>query len=155
QGRYLEPGHKVLLVLDQFEQWLHARRSEEKTELVQALRHCDGGRLQCVVLVRDDFWLAVSRFMQALEIRLVEAENSRMVDLFDLKHSRKVLTAFGRAFGDLAEKELSKEQQAFLETSVAGLAEGDKVISVRLALFAEMVKGKPWTPATLRAVGGI
>src|SRR5262249_30248194 len=25
---------------------------------------------------------------------------------------------------------------------------------VRLALFADMVKGKPWTPATLRAVGG-
>ena len=28
------------------------------------------------------------------------------------------------------------------------------MISVRLALFAEMVKGKPWTPATLREVGG-
>jgi formylglycine-generating enzyme required for sulfatase activity len=28
------------------------------------------------------------------------------------------------------------------------------VISVRLALFAEMVKGKLWTPATLREVGG-
>ena len=25
---------------------------------------------------------------------------------------------------------------------------------MRLALFAEMVKGKPWTPATLREVGG-
>ena len=29
------------------------------------------------------------------------------------------------------------------------------MISVRLALFAEMVKGKPWTPATLREVGGM
>ncbi len=28
------------------------------------------------------------------------------------------------------------------------------MISVRLALFAEMVKGKPWTPAALRDVGG-
>ncbi len=28
------------------------------------------------------------------------------------------------------------------------------MISVRLALFAEMVKGKPWVPAMLRAVGG-
>ena len=25
---------------------------------------------------------------------------------------------------------------------------------MRLALFAEMMKGKPWTPATLRQVGG-
>ena len=37
---------------------------------------------------------------------------------------------------------------------MAGLAQDGKVISVRLALFAEMVKGKPWTPATLRQVGG-
>ena len=29
-------GRKVLLVLDQFEQWLHARRCEENTELVAA-----------------------------------------------------------------------------------------------------------------------
>ena len=28
------------------------------------------------------------------------------------------------------------------------------MISIRLALFAEMVKGKPWTPATLKEVGG-
>ena len=33
-------------------------------------------------------------------------------------------------------------------------AQDDKVISVRLALFAEMVKGKPWTPKTLEEVGG-
>jgi serine/threonine protein kinase/formylglycine-generating enzyme required for sulfatase activity len=155
QGRFLRPDQKVLLVLDQFEQWLHAKRSEENTELVQALRHCDGGRLQCIVMVRDDFWLAVSRFMQDLEIRLLEAENSRLVDLFDLKHARKVLTAFGRAFGDLVEKELSKEQQAFLDASVVGLAGDGKVICVRLALFAEMVKGKAWAPGTLKQVGGI
>src|SRR5262249_8573761 len=113
QGRYLGAGQKVLLVLDQFEQWLHAKRNEENTELVQALRQCDGGRVQCVVMVRDDFWLAVSRFMQALEI-VVDGENSRLVDLFDLRHARKVLTAFGRAFGALPEKELTKEQGGFL-----------------------------------------
>ena len=35
-----------------------------------------------------------------------------------------------------------------------GLAEDGKVVCVRLALFAEMMKGKPWTPATLKEVGG-
>ena len=34
------------------------------------------------------------------------------------------------------------------------LTQDGKIVSVRLALFAEMVKGKPWTPATLREVGG-
>jgi serine/threonine protein kinase len=154
RGRHLEPGQKVLLVLDQFEQWLHAKRYEENAELVQALRQCDGSRVQCIVMVRDDFWLAVSRFMQALEIRVVEADNSRLVDLFDSRHAKKVLTAFGRALGALREKELANDQNTFLDQAVAGLAEDGKIISVRLALFAEMVKGKPWTPTTLREVGG-
>ena len=64
RGQGLSPGKKVLIVLDQFEQWLHAKQNETNTELVEALRQCDGGRVQCIVMVRDDFWMAVSRFMQ-------------------------------------------------------------------------------------------
>jgi serine/threonine protein kinase len=156
QGRFLEPGQKVLLVLDQFEQWLHAKRSEEHTELVQALRQCDGGTVQCIIMVRDDFWMAATRFMRALEIRLVEAENSAAVDLFDLLHAHKVLGEFGRAYGRLPDSlgKCTKEQNTFLDQAIAGLAQDGKVISVRLALFAEMVKGKPWMPTTLREVGG-
>jgi hypothetical protein len=79
-----------------------------------------------------------------------------LVDLFDLLHARKVLAAFGRAYCRLPEKfsETSKDQNSFLDHAVAGLAHDGKVISVRLALFAEMVKGKPWTPGTLKEVGG-
>jgi eukaryotic-like serine/threonine-protein kinase len=156
QGRYLEAGQKVLLVLDQFEQWLHAKRSEANTELVQALRQCDGARVQGLVLVRDDFWLAVSRFMKAMEVEILEGRNSALVDLFDPLHARKVLAAFGRAYGRLPDNlgQCTQDQDAFLDQAVAGLAQDGKVISVRLALFAEMVKGKPWTSATLREVGG-
>jgi eukaryotic-like serine/threonine-protein kinase len=152
----LPPERKVLLVLDQFEQWLHAKRGEENTELVAALRHCDGEHVQAVVLLRDDFWLAASRFMRDLEIRLVEGDNSALVDLFDPRHAKKVLMAFGRAYGALPENigDLSSDQNSFLDQSISGLAQDGKIISVRLALFAEMVKGKPWAPATLREVGG-
>ncbi len=156
QGRYLESGQKVLLVLDQFEQWLHAKRDEENTELIQALRHCDGSRVQCLVLVRDDFWLTVSRFMKALEVEILEGRNSALVDLFDPFHARKVLASFGRAYGRLPDNlgQCTKQQNTFLDQAIAGLAENSKVIPVRLALFAEMVKGKPWNPATLQEVGG-
>ena len=156
RAQFLEPSQKVLLVLDQFEQWLHARRNEENTELVQALRHCDGGRVQCIVMVRDDFWMAATRFMMNLEISLVQGQNCAAVDLFDLLHAHKVLAAFGRAYGRLPDNlgQCTKDQDAFLDQAVSGLAQDGKVISVRLALFAEMVKGKPWTPATLKEVGG-
>jgi serine/threonine protein kinase len=43
RGQGIPGGKKVLIVLDQFEQWLHARREEQNTELVQALRQCGGG----------------------------------------------------------------------------------------------------------------
>ena len=156
RGRILPPERKVLLVLDQFEQWLHARRVQENSELVAALRHCDGEHVQAIVLVRDDFWMAATRFMRDLEIRLLEGENSAAVDLFDLDHARKVLVAFGRAFGRLPENssDASKDQKDFLKESVNGLGEEGKVISVRLALFAEMMKGKPWAHSTLKEVGG-
>ncbi|HTU20897.1 MAG TPA: protein kinase [Gemmataceae bacterium] len=156
QGQFLEAGRKVLLVLDQFEQWLHSRRGEDSTELVQALRQCDGGRVQCLVLVRDDFGMAATRFMAALDIPIVQGSNFATVDLFDLLHARKVLAAFGRAYGRLPDNmaRCTKNEDAFLDRAVAGLAQDEKVIPVRLALFAEMVKGKPWTPATLKEVGG-
>src|SRR5262249_42434129 len=81
RGQDIRVDKKVLIVLDQFEQWLHARKEEENTELVQALRQCDGGRVQCLVLVRDDFWMVATLFMRELEIRLVEDQNSAAVDL--------------------------------------------------------------------------
>ena len=156
RGQGLAPGEKVLLVIDQFEQWLHLHGGENHSKLVQALRQCDGVGVQCLIMVRDDFWLGVSRFMQALEVPVFEGENSRLVDLFDQRHARKVLAALGCAFGALpeAEADRSKEQRAFLDQAVAALAEEGKVVPVRLALFAEMVKSKAWTPATLREVGG-
>jgi serine/threonine protein kinase/formylglycine-generating enzyme required for sulfatase activity len=156
QGRFLASGQSVLLVLDQFEQWLHAKRSEDNSQLVQALRQCDGGRVQCLVMVRDDFWMSVTRFIAQLEVELLQGRNVAAVDLFDLRHSRKVLAAFGRAFGSLPENahETTAQQSAFLDQAVSGLAQENKIVSVRLALFAEMMKSRPWSPASLKAMGG-
>ena len=68
QGQGLRADQKVVIVLDQFEQWLHANRHEQDTELAQALRQCDGEHVQCVVMVRDDFWVPLTRFMGDLGI---------------------------------------------------------------------------------------
>jgi serine/threonine protein kinase/formylglycine-generating enzyme required for sulfatase activity len=156
KGRILRSDQKHLFVLDQFEQWLHAKRGEESTELVAALRQCDGEHLQALVMVRDDFWMAATRFMAALEVELIQGQNTAAVDLFDPRHARKVLMAFGTAYGNLpvCMGDISRGQLAFLDQAISELAQDGKVVCVRLALFAEMVKAKPWTPATLREVGG-
>lgn len=156
QGKAVPAGRKVVLILDQFEQWLHGQADADDPDLVRALRQCDGENLQCLLMVRDDFWLAASRLMRDLEVEQVEGRNMATVDLFDKLHARQVLIAFGRAFGRLPDDfgELDKEQDRFVDSVIDGLAENGKIISVRLSLFAEMVKGQPWTPATLKQLGG-
>jgi len=152
----VEPGHKVLIVLDQFEQWLFSRHDLEASQLVAALRQCDGEHLQAICLVRDDFWMAATRFLRELEIDLVPDRNVAAVDLFDAKHARKVLAAYGRAYDALPQRDdFTREQNAFLDQAVVGLSQEGRIVPVRLALFAEMVKGKPWTISTLHEVGGM
>jgi serine/threonine protein kinase/formylglycine-generating enzyme required for sulfatase activity len=156
RGHGLQPGQKLLLVVDQLEQWLHAHPDPAQTELVQGLRQCDGGRVQAILLVRDDFGLAAAGLMDALETPLVQGDNFVTVERFDARHARKVLIEFGRAFGQLPESPVPPgvEQDRFIEQAISGLTADGGIIPVRLALFAEMVRNKPWTPATLREVGG-
>ena len=156
RSRRFSSDAKLLIVIDQFEQWLHAINEERSGELVAALRQCDGARVQCLLLIRDDFWLAVSRFMQELEVPLIDGKNVTMVDLFDRTHACRVLTAFGKAFDRLPKnpQDMTAEQLSFIEQSVDELADDGKVICVRLALYAEMMKSKPWNRETLNLLGG-
>jgi formylglycine-generating enzyme required for sulfatase activity len=154
------PARKLLLVIDQFEQWLQAHPQEPDALLVRALRQCDGARVQTLVLVRDDFWMAVTRFLRAVEVPLVQGGNAAAVELFDAPHARKVLEEFGLALGRLSELGTSgaaaHEASMFLDEVVAGLTAPDgRVIPMRLSLFTEVVRHRPWTRATLRAVGGV
>ena len=151
-----ESKTKTLIVLDQFELWLHGRRLEENVDLIRCLRQCDGDRLQCIVLIRDDFWMALTRFMRALEVPIVEGMNSAAVDLFDPSHARHVLFRLGRSYGRLPRRsdDLSQEQNEFLDLATASLTVDGQVIPFRLALLAEMSKRTPWVPDTLNRFGG-
>jgi serine/threonine protein kinase/formylglycine-generating enzyme required for sulfatase activity len=150
-------GGKLLLVIDQFEQWLHSHDEYAGQELTDALRQCDGVTVQAVLMVRDDFWLSVSRFLKELDVRIQEGENAALVDLFDLDHAKRVLGLFGQAYERLDQdrSKWTEPQKQFLETAVEGLAENRKVISVRLALFAEMLKSRDWVPKSIQDVGGV
>ncbi len=153
EGRGLSPGTKVLIVLDQFEQWLSTWQGDEKAGLVSAIRHCDGGHVQAIVMVRsDDFWMAVNRFEEQLGVEFRRTQNSYAIDLFDHIHARNVLAKFGQAFDRLPDE--PDQRNAFLDQAVEELGENGKIAPVRLSLFTWMVRDKPWTPTTLKEVGG-
>jgi predicted neuraminidase len=106
-----------VIYIDQFEQWLFSHSSAlEQSALTQALRQCDGVNLQCLLMVRDDFWMGISRMMQALDPTISENHNAAAVDLFDTRHAWHVLNLFGSAFGKLpaSEQVVSSRQASFL-----------------------------------------
>jgi serine/threonine protein kinase len=155
KGLTMPPGNKLLVVIDQFERWLRVRRVGDQRGLLAALRQCDGEHLQSLVVVRDDAWLSASRFMRDLGDPIAEGRNSSPVDPFDRHHSRRILTALGRAFGRFPEEQvpLSQEQERFLDGAIDLLSPHGQVLPIRLALFAELVKPRAWIPQTLEEVG--
>jgi len=157
RGELLHTEAKVLIVLDQFEQWLHVRQLQEANELLRALRQCDGLRVQALIGVRDDFWMPVTHFMEALEILPMPDRNLAALDLFSPRHARKVLTATGRGYGALppGENMIDRRAQQFVQNAVQQLSHDGLVVPVHLALFAEMVKDKTWALETLQELGGI
>jgi formylglycine-generating enzyme required for sulfatase activity len=155
-GSLLAPGGKLLIVIDQFEQWLQGRSEEDYGALSAALQTCDGARLQCLLLIRDDFWTLLTRFLRHVQVRMEEGKNAVMVDLFDKRHAKKVLILFGRALDALPKRGgLNPDQESFLDAAVDELADGGRVVCVKLALFAEIVKGWNWHPDRLREAGGM
>ncbi len=149
-------GKKVVVILDQFEQWLHGHSIIEHTELLNAIRQCDGIHLQAMVLIRDDFWMPATRFFHELDIRLVQDVNSTAVDRFNLRHARYVLTEFGRAYGCLPDdaSEMTNEQRQFVQQLVDAVQEDGKVISIHLVVLAQMLKSSEWNLKTLAQFGG-
>ncbi len=154
KGVTLSPGKKLLIVIDQFERWLRIRRMGEEKGLVAALHQCDGEHVQALVVVRDDAWSGASRFMRDLGDRIAEGGNSAAVDPFDRGHARKILAAFGRAYGKLPEGlvPLSENQEKFLDGVISLLDEDGQILPIRLVLLAEMIKREAWDVQTLGEV---
>ena len=152
-----DDSRRVVVVLDQFEQWLHGNRVDFQGALSDALRQCDGQRLRVVLLVRDDFWTPVTEFLRVLEVRAVDGKNIAELQLFDQTHARKVLATLGAAYGRLPKDFalIDAARDEFLEAAIHELVENGKVDGVRLSLFAEMMKDAPWTTDGLRELGGL
>jgi serine/threonine protein kinase/formylglycine-generating enzyme required for sulfatase activity len=154
---HLHAGDKVLLVLDQFEQWLSAHGRYAGQVMTEALRQCNGQSVACLLLVRDDFWMSVGEFLSELEVPIAEGRNAMSLPLFDETHARDVLAAIGRSHGRLPpdHRQLTRPQRQFLRDAVDLLSSDGKVICVHLAVLAEMMKDREWTAAELRRLGGL
>ena len=97
RGSDLAVGTKLVIVLDPFEPWLATEPDARGNDLAEALRQCDGRRLAALLVVRDDFTLQAARFLEQVEVPLVQGRNFAIVEPFEPGHARTVLLSFGRA----------------------------------------------------------
>ncbi len=155
-GRKLSDHQRLLIVVDQFEQWLHANAGAWSEPLVKAMRQADGKRVQFVLGVRDDYWLACHRLFELLDDPVQEGRNARALPLFDADHARYVFREFGRALGKLpsAASQAAPEQSVFVERAVASIEQRGYVICGHIALLAEMMKTRAWSSANFQQMGG-
>ena len=146
----------LLIVIDQFEQWLCQNPDPASSQLGQALRYCDGKNLYCLVLIRDDFWLVASRFFNDLNIPWNQEKNIQKLDLLTEPEGIDVLNRLGVAIGKLPEDatNLSSTQKQFLASVVSGVSEKSRVVCLHLTLFVEMFRNKEWSLKTINAQGG-
>jgi len=117
-------------------------------ELVAGLRQCDGEHVQqAIVMVRDDFSdggdpvhaQPGDRFWLPITILAV-------VDLFDLRHARKVSDRVRAGLRrPLPERtaDFSRDQESFSRSSGRRPGQDFKIVSVRLACFARWLKANP------------
>ena len=141
-----EVTRKVVLILDQFEQWLESADEDSRREMTEALRQCDARHIQCLILVRDDYWMSISEFMRCLERPLVEGKNAMSLPLFDRRHAKRVLVACGRSVGALpsAITPMTKSERRFVNDAVESIAENGTVLCVRLTILADMIADADW-----------
>lgn len=149
-------GEKLLIVLDQFEQWLSVQSELARQPLVESLRQCDGENLCCLLLIRDDFWMSASQFMNRLDLRVQEGNNALGIPLFDRRHARNVLAGYGRALQALPAygQPLDANQRKFVELSIDQMADQGKVVPIHIAMFAQMVDPESWHLTELKKKGG-
>ncbi|MCC9603904.1 serine/threonine-protein kinase [Stieleria sp. JC731] len=147
---------KLLIVLDQFESWAHVATLDERLDLAEALRQCDGIQIRALIITRIDYWIGTQELLRWLEVPMQEGRNVASVDLLNTSEAERILEVIGREQRTLPEDgQLSKEQKLFLTQAVNELANDGKVICVHLVMFAEMVRRTNWTPRSLRESGGV
>ena len=78
------------------------------------------------------------------------------MDLFDKKHAKSVLLAFGQAYNAIENPhQLTKKEIEFLDQVSTQLEESGRIVPVRLVLFVEMIREKSWSIETLKSFGGM
>jgi hypothetical protein len=144
-------GEKVLLIVDQFERYLHAH-PEGEPALREVLRACDGTSVQVLFVVQAEFRGPALHLLHGWGVPALAAP----LEGFDPKHAEMVLCRLGQSLGRLPEEdhELTLPQRQFLDQAVGDLLRDGRVSPLELAVLALGFAEIEWEPETYAERGG-
>ena len=154
-NRLLQPSCKLLLVIDQFEQWLLRYGRDQQSELLSALQLCNGSRVQALLIFREEFlslaWELLGRCGEQLRdgentFRLAPLQNSQTAALL-LEHILAKSAQLPGSFTPAAQTALSKHIERILST-----IPGNQILPVQIVLLARYVLKHFAAPEKLAAV---
>lgn len=149
---------RTVIVLDQFEQVFSRVDATRRQELLLALRQADGARLQVVIVVRDEFWSAISQLMRDLDTPLRDGRNAMALERFGRQHAGDVLrrwaVAVKRDAINSGEKKADVHSvgHSFVGDALDLVCQYDTVVPVRLALLATVLGDADWSQDRLRQI---
>lgn len=143
-----DKASRVVFFLDQFEQWLQNCNKPGNSLIETFKRFGDGGYLQAVLIVRQEYSVPAEQFWQKCGVGAYGALNKHIVKLLDLTHAANALREFGKRMGKTPTDE-------FVASAISELKNKDddeEVIPVRLATAVFMLRNKEWTNKVERGV---
>lgn len=144
-------GPKILLVIDHFEHWLQHTDDYACTPLAIALRHCDGSRLQTLLVATDTALISTTRFMSVLDIDLVPDFNYFRLETLSRQQATTLLTHFGRSHGKLEQRgQLTSAEQNFIEQVLKNMLQEGRVPQWKLAPFLQHSLSLTWQPTSVQ-----
>ncbi len=117
---------KLLLVIDQFEQWLSVHGRRKETQLQQALRHCDGHLLQTLLIFRSDFIDRAEPFMDACGSPRAHGSNGFSINMLTGEESFAVLDHVLSTPGATLRWPEESDRQSTLQHAAELLGDADK-----------------------------
>ena len=155
QGATIPREHKLIIVIDQTEQWLRAP-AVCRGDLPAILRQCDGERVQALLVVRDDFWRG-QRFFSTKPVRPSRRRIVPSLICSIFVTPRMFSNCPGALWDSSSRSRRCAPAGGFVVSSGScrRIGEHGRVSPARLALFTQMFRTRQWHPGALKEVGGI
>lgn len=146
---------RLIIVVDQFEQWLTSKQRVD-TDLTNAVLHACP-EIHWLFVTRSEYWMELSEFAAEQDRPLVQEQNCEAIQLLDKESGRRALTKFGVWYGGFQSETLNANQRQLVDTVIDEFVQQDEYVNcARVSYLAQILSRRQiWTYKSFAEAGGL